>query len=538
MLSVAELLNSDVLAQGRIVAGHAGLNRQVAWVHNAGVPDAPQWLNGGELVLTTYINMPSGIDEQRDYIRQMVEKDVAGLVLTVGRYIETIPTHLIDAANEYAFPLIEIPFTARFVDIARRINERISQANAQIVERALSIQQRLTQIVLDGGDLPSLAEQLARMVGHSISIENERFEAIATVNIAAVDEARRYTQQHGQTDPRLVEALEQRGYLPRLRSTRRPVHLPPMPDVGLEMERILAPIVVHGAIYGWMWIIADDHALSQIDQMAIESGATIAAMMMLYQESAQNAEASLKGNLLSRLIEGDEPRDAVLVDQSLRYGVDLRAPFVLLLADDLSAAVGQALQLYRAINQLATLSGWQAVVGQYAGQVVILCEAATADGVAARILERLAQDRSREGDVRMGLSCAQQGASQVKLAYRQAHDALTIGARLTPHQRAIRFDELGYWHTLYMAGPHSLAMNADAPALRRLRDESLELFQTLEAYLDCGANGVGTAEALHIHRSTLNYRLAQIERIGGFKLQDAHQRTNLLVALKLLRLFG
>ena len=58
--------------------------------------------------------------------------------------------------------------------------------------------------------------------------------------------------------------------------------------------------------------------LSDLDHMAIESGATIAALMMLYQEAVQSAEASLKGSLLSQLIEGDTGREAVLTDQALR----------------------------------------------------------------------------------------------------------------------------------------------------------------------------------------------------------------------------
>jgi DNA-binding PucR family transcriptional regulator len=63
------------------------------------------------------------------------------------------------------------------------------------------------------------------------------------------------------------------------------------------------------------------------------------------------------------------------------------------------------------------------------------------------------------------------------------------------------------------------------------------LFQTLEQYLDAGGNGVLTAETMHIHRSTLNYRLDRIKDICGVNLADPPTRMNLQVALKLLRLF-
>ena len=70
-----------------------------------------------------------------------------------------------------------------------------------------------------------------------------------------------------------------------------------------------------------------------------------------------------------------------------------------------------------------------------------------------------------------------------------------------------------------------------------MQDSGADLFNTLETYLDAGGNGVQTADLLHIHRSTLNYRLARIVEICNVDLSDPLTRTNLQVALKLLRLF-
>lgn len=540
MPSVADILQHELFSAARVVAGSAGLGREVRWVHNAGVPDAPQWLNGGELVMTTILNMPQEIEEQREYVRQMAAKDVAGLVLTVGRYIDTIPDHLCEAAESCDFPLIEIPYTTRFVDIAKAINERISQSSLHMIQRALDIHQTLTTVVLEGGGLKHLAEKLAQLIGHSISIETDRFDAIATANISKVDEARRYTQLHGRTDPRLVDALEKRGVLPAIRSTLRPYHLQVMPDVGLELERLLAPIVVHGEIYGFVWIIADDHELSEIDMMAIESGAMIAALMMLYQESVQSAEASLKGSLLSQLLQGDGGRETILTDQSLRYGVDLRSRFVLLVIDCKLSGSQKLTTLYRAINQLIAADGWQAVVGQFAGQVVVLAQHnQQIETLAARMQERVMLSKlASDGRPRIGVSSPQQGSHAVKLAYDQCQDALAIMRRLEPTMRVVHFNDLGYLHALYHAGAAMLHSNPNVPLLRRLLEEKqADLLVTLEAYLDQGGNGVSTAEALHIHRSTLNYRLQRIVQLCGVDLQDPITRTNLQVALKLLRLF-
>ncbi len=535
MLTLSEALELPILRDARVVAGAGELDRPIRWVHNAGVPNAADWLHGGELVLTTVYNMPKSADEQADYLRQLADKGIVALVITIGMLVDEIPAHLRELGDKLSLPLIELPYQTRFVDIAKVINERISEESLDTISRALSIQQRLSRLVLEGGGFPELAEMLADQVGHSISIENERFEAIANKNIAEVDSARRYTIEHGRTNPQLIAALEVE-YLPKIRESLRPVHLPVMPELGLEMDRLLAPIVVHGEIYGYIWIIADVHALSPIDMMAIEIGATVAALLMLYQESLQTAEASLKGSLMSQLIEGNGGRQTILSDQSLRYGVDLRLSYRMLLVSVRNGQPPASTRAYRSINQVLAQNEAQAVAAQFAGQVAILAQDDQRIHSLARELVQTLDGVI--GGVALGISSAFCGADRVGTAHQQCNEALEIAQRTSSGQRIHYFDNLGYIHTLYHAGPASLSQNPQVPILRRLLDErQADLFNTLENYLDAGGNSVQTAETLHIHRSTLNYRLSRIKDICDVDLTSASTRLNLQIALKLMRLF-
>jgi purine catabolism regulator len=533
MLTISDALQFSEFAGAVIVAGHSGLERSVAWVHVVAVPDAAQWLNGGELVLTTANTLPQGHEEQRQYIQALAEKKVAGLALAVGRFIERAPDALRQAADECNFPLIEISFQARFIDIAKAVNQRIAASNMENVERALHIHRVLTQLVLEGGDLQRLAVTLAGLIGQSVSIENERFEALASHNIADYDEARRYTLREGRTDPRLVRALEERGIISEIHARLRPVHIPQMVDVGLEMERILAPVVVHGDLYGYIWIIADDRPLSNLDRLAIESGATVAALMIFYQEAVQNAEASLKGGLLAQLIQYESGREAILTDLALRYDVDLNAGLMMLLIDSKERSSQRLLQIDRRISRLIAARGWRAVVGQFAGQVIVLME--EDEQTASAPLDIL---NALNGETEIARSSSASGARHVAVLHRQCQDALSIGQRLKLPAPIYTFAEMGYLHTLYRAGSEGLEHNPFIPPLRMIAEEQgADLFHTLEVFLDAGGNTVQTAELLMIHRSTLNYRLKRIEELTRFDLSAPLTRTNLQVALKLLRLF-
>ena len=534
MLTLSDALQLPILKGAKVVAGGGGLERPIRWVHNVSVPNAAEWLHGGELVLTTVYNMPEAAAEQGDYLRQLADKGIAALVITIGMLVDEIPEYLRVIGDELELPLIELPYQTRFVDIAKVINERIAEESLDTISRALSIQQRLSRLVLEGGGFPELAAMLADQVGHSISIENERFEAIANKNIAEVDSARRYTIQQGRTNPKLIEALEVE-YLPKIRASLRPVQLPVMPELGLEMERLLAPIVVQGEIYGYIWIIADVHALSPIDMMAIEIGATVAALLMLYQESLQTAER-LKGSLMAQLIEGVGAQKEILTDQALRYGVDLRLPYRMLLVSIRNGFPPTPALSHRIMNDVLQRSKTPAVAAPFAGRWAILAPAdKDIDELAQALIERLEGDF---GEVAIGISSAMTGAESVRAAHQQCNDVLDIGQRIQAELRIHRFDDLGYIHMLYHAGPASLSQNPLVSIVRQLlKEKQADLFNTLETYLDAGGNSVQTAESLDIHRSTLNYRLARIKDICDVDLSSANTRLNLQIALKLMRLF-
>ena len=63
-------------------------------------------------------------------------------------------------------------------------------------------------------------------------------------------------------------------------------------------------------------------------------------------------------------------------------------------------------------------------------------------------------------------------------------------------------------------------------------ERQADLVHTLGTYLDHSGNYDDTAAALHIHRSTLRYRLQRIRELSGHDLAHADTRLNLHVAVR------
>ena len=90
MLSLRDLLRElDV----RVVAGEAGLDRAVRWVHISELPDPTPWLSGGELLLTTGLQL--GDDEQlREYVARLSRHGLSGLGFGTGFSHRKLPKPL------------------------------------------------------------------------------------------------------------------------------------------------------------------------------------------------------------------------------------------------------------------------------------------------------------------------------------------------------------------------------------------------------------------------------------------------------------
>ena len=72
MLALRELLGELEL---EVVAGRAGLDRAVRWVHISELADPTPWLSGGELLLTTGL----GVGDGREYVERLVAHGLTGL---------------------------------------------------------------------------------------------------------------------------------------------------------------------------------------------------------------------------------------------------------------------------------------------------------------------------------------------------------------------------------------------------------------------------------------------------------------------------
>jgi sugar diacid utilization regulator len=126
-------------------------------------------------------------------------------------------------------------------------------------------------------------------------------------------------------------------------------------------------------------------------------------------------------------------------------------------------------------------------------------------------------------------------ARGLRASYEEALEALELARR--KGLRLLRFDDA--WFDRFLLGAVSAEELAEvvlAPIASLTRNRRAAVLETLEAYLDSGSSVAAVADALHLHRQSVNYRMQNVRRLFGERLMSPNGRLALHIAVKAARL--
>jgi purine catabolism regulator len=120
------------LASGQDAAG-----RHVRWVHSTELLDPTPWLRGGELLLTTGLQLDSA-QTQRELIERLAEHKIGGLGFGTGFTHKRLPAALLAEARRRSFPLFEVPYELPFIAITERVFAQLLDERYEMLQRSMA----------------------------------------------------------------------------------------------------------------------------------------------------------------------------------------------------------------------------------------------------------------------------------------------------------------------------------------------------------------------------------------------------------------
>jgi purine catabolism regulator len=265
----------------RLVAGEPGLDRAVRWVHISELLDPTPWLSGGELLLTTGLQLDTP-DQQREYVARLAGAGLTGMGLGTGFAHPSVPAPLREAAEAAGFPLFEVPYAVPFIAVTERASSHIVNAQYTVLRRAIAAHERLERIVLSDGGLEGVATALAELVGGAATVLDARGRPLAgTEPDGAGTELRERIENGARRGFAAGAALA----LPVARTPPSGGHAP--------------------APQAWLVAAREGGALGELDRLILHQAVTVVALELVRRRVAHDTERRLAGDVLSGLLSGE-----------------------------------------------------------------------------------------------------------------------------------------------------------------------------------------------------------------------------------------
>jgi DNA-binding PucR family transcriptional regulator len=536
MLTVRELLKD---LEVRLVAGEAGLHLPVRWVHISELIDPTPWLSGGELLLTTGLQLDTP-ERQREFVTRLTDHHLAGLGFGTGFGHETVPEAVTEIAEERQFPVFEVPYELPFIAITEAAFSQLVNEQYAVLRRALTAQERLERIVLSERGLEALVAAIATLIGAAVLVFDSRGEPIMQRAFRRTIEPATVASLQSEIRDR-ARRREARAFMPFVDDGHQGLALPVASD-GAPQAGSPGPVRVPEA---WLVAIKDSGALSDFDRLTLHQAVTIVALELLRSRVAGDTERRLAGDVLDAVVSGE------------LGGPDLArrlAPFGL--SDRVAALVIQRPHNGRgspAPIETGLLSvlrdeaapGLVATSGQLTCALIPGMAEEELFALANRVGSRLGSDLGVSLAVGVGRGVAGGDARRSFHEARCAVEALTLGigsAQGNGSPGAVGVPRIATYKDL---GSFQLLLSLqDDESLRLFCDSILgpieaseghyggELMRSLEAFIEENGQWERAAKRLYCHRHTLRYRIRRVEELTGRNLGNARDRIEFWLALR------
>ncbi|WP_225847134.1 GAF domain-containing protein [Streptomyces sp. HPF1205] len=400
------------------------------------------------------------------------------------------------------------------IDTARAITD-LAQANAVIQEHAAAMQRaeeahdRLTDLVLRGGDLPEVAAAVAGLLDGGISIHDPQGRTLAAVGRGGG------AFQGPAPDPDVLVGHAADSHA-AARAVRRDGRWTCAVSAGQEL---LGCLVLYGR-----------GRLDDSDRRLFERAGVVTALLLLLSRSVAETENRVRGELITDLLTAPGRDPAGLVVRGRRLGIDLGSDCLVLVAE---TAEGHRDKLAGAAGRY--LFGSHGISAEQAGTVVVLLpHDGTLPGEAARTaVGRLTHL------VGAPVTAAAAGPAAGPAALAEAHaEALRCLRALRALGRigdGAGAAELGFLGVL-LGNAHDVESFVTAtlgPLLDYDARRGTELVRTLGAYFACGGTLTRTKDELHLHVNTVVQRLDRIQALLGPGWNTPERALELQLALRL-----
>ncbi|MGH3434876.1 MAG: PucR family transcriptional regulator [Sciscionella sp.] len=394
--------------------------------------------------------------------------------------------------------------------------------------------------------LQRMVDALAERLGRSVAIDDPAVRLVCV------------SRHFGDEDAVRVQAVLQRspssaaiGHILSQGVTKwkAPGVIPARADIGMG-ERLCMPLRWRGTLLGLLMVIEPEDSLDDAQLATIATVSHDIAALMYRDFLSEDAQRVAREHALQDLLSSQPSRretgENFLDDTRQPRGAAVATVSVADVLDtDPGAETAEIEVALRSAMERVSRGRERRDVSAAMDRQGVLLQLWSTPPTATRLREAAALIIQHVEDFLgtssrcvIGIGGTSSGSQHAWVSREQAGIAARAAALLPQLGGIAAWSDLGAYGLLLRIPQEHLTRSALPEPLRTLaaHDPHGRLRETITAYLDHAGSSPATATALHIHRTSLYYRLHQIEDITGLDLNNGDHRLQLHLGLRLATL--
>ena len=518
-MTVGDVLDVAALrvADPEVVAGRAGLDRPVRWVHTTELSDVAGLLRGGDLLLSTGIALSDAPEALVAFAESLDRSGSAGLVIELGRRWSTLPEPLVRTCERLALPLVALHREVRFAEVGQAVGELIVDEQLEELREAQRVHEVFTELGMAEAGPAQILEAVQRLAGATVVLEDGQHRLVD------------YRSGPGDTA----------AFLADWQRRSRAVHLDRrtawdhcngwlLTRVG-RPERSWGRLVIQSAVPPPPRLVA-----------TAERAAAALALHNLHDRQRDSLVRRTHAEILTSLLR--DPTSPEVLQRCELAGLPVgRRTFVGLTVRAAAPADGAVVQRVSSIDTVIAAvvhatheERVPALVAAFDGDVRVLLSLDRSGDVDTEV-EELARRVHRRNGVVIGAGAAVENPGAIARSLRESvHVVDSVGAagRDVPVHRLANVHLRGL---LSMLADDDRLLTFVARELDPLREHDEQwqagLLDAVRALVRHPCSKSDAAASLHMSRPAFYDRLSKIERLLGVDLDDPDVRVSLHVAV-------
>ncbi|MCV7228158.1 PucR family transcriptional regulator [Mycolicibacterium komossense] len=485
-----------------LIAGRENGDRTITWAHAIELADPTPYLAGGELVMTTGMNVGVTEAEQLDYLARLSATGVAALAFDTGTTHDQVPRGIISAGDALGLPVLAVPPQTPFIAITRAVIDEVNADQLRSVQRVVDQQEVMAREALRNG-IPAVVTALSNALS-------------ATTVVIATDGS--VLAAAGPDIDRVAAFCLVQLHSPR---SRRGLSSKVLADG--EGYCSLQTLRAAQTLRGYM-AVRTEVPLSPPNRLLVSHAVALISIELDKPAKVLGAEQRLRTAVTALLI----AQPSAIEPGILRYfGFTPEDPIAVVVLTN----TGPALAAERQTQQLLDTRGVPYLMWTGRDEILLVV-AADGSVTATEIRQALGAQLQRH----LGGGLSLPGSFQnVDLCVNQARTA----ARAYPDDHFREFAAIGVFGVI-LGNRSTAELDLLVQRLRPLEEHDRQqnsatgagLVASLEAYLSHNGQIENAAATLGVHRHTMRNRLAKISELTHTDLGTADSRAELWVALK------